>query len=90
MSNYVAFAGAGTRAWAVKSREPGLVKAAITRPTYELNVAVSYDDRQARVSILDSTGLHQEDGKIHGNAVSWILKLEGRIRAEFDRMASAI
>jgi hypothetical protein len=66
------------------------VKAAITRAQYELDIAVNYDDEAARVSIIDSRGLDQEDGRIHGNAVAWIVKLEGRIRAEFDRMAAAL
>jgi len=72
----------------VVSRKPGLVTAEISRTRYLLRVAVRYDDRTARVSIVESSGLRQGGGRIHRKAVGWILKLETRIRQHLQGMAA--
>ena len=73
--------------WGVESRRLGLATGLIKRADYHLRVAVNYDDRFARVSIVDSSGLDQTADSIHGKAAGWILKLESRIRTELDQMA---
>jgi hypothetical protein len=82
---YVASPG---RAWVVESREPGRIVGVIERARHRLRVQVVYDRYAAKVSIVDSTGLGQEDGQIHRRAVAWVLKLEERLRTELDRMAA--
>jgi hypothetical protein len=74
--------------WGVESRRLGLVTGLIKRAEYHLRVAVHYDDRTARVTIVDSSGLDQTADSIHGRAAGWILKLESRIRTELDQMAA--
>jgi len=82
---YVASPG---RAWAVESREPRRVVGVIERTRYRLRVEVTWDDHWARASILDSTGLGQQDGQIHRRAVGWLRKLEQRLRDELSRLAA--
>jgi len=77
-----------TQGWTVESRKPGLITALIKRAGYHLRAAVHYDDRTARVAIVDSSGLDQTADSIHGNAVGWILKLEDRVRTELQQMAA--
>jgi hypothetical protein len=77
----------GNRSWVVESRNPGRITAVISRTRYLLRIAVDYDDRRAKVSIIESTGLSQSSTRIHRKAVAWVLKLESRIRNEFLRMA---
>ena len=77
-----------TGGWTVESRKPGIITAIIKRSGYHLRTAVRYDDRTARASIVDSSGLNQTADSIHGNAAAWILKLEGRIGTELQQMAA--
>jgi len=84
--NYISTGG--NRAWVVESRNPGRITAVLSRTHYHLRIAVDYDDRQAKVSILDSAGLSQSSTRIHRKAVAWILKLQSRIRSELLRMAA--
>jgi hypothetical protein len=72
--------------WVIESRDPGAVTGIIKRSGYHLRVVVRHDERAARVSIVDSSGLDQESGSIHENAAEWILKLEARIRSELQQM----
>jgi hypothetical protein len=75
------------RGWVVESRDPGRVVAKIARAKYLLRIQVQYDQNRAAASILESSGLAQQDGRIHRKAVGWILKLEQRIRTELARFA---
>jgi hypothetical protein len=82
---YVASPG---RAWVIESREPRRVVGVIERASFRLRVQVTWDDHRARASILDSTGLGQQDDQIHHHAVGWLRKLERRLRAELSRLAA--
>jgi hypothetical protein len=50
-----------------------------------LQIAIHYDTESVWTEILESRNLHQSATRIHKSAISWIRRLEDRIRRELGR-----
>ena len=75
------------RSWFPEKREGNTIYAVVNKGDLYLRAAIERQPGTLRITIAESRGLDQADGKIHKRAIGWLNNLDAHIRREVARMA---
>lgn len=80
---------AHSRSWAVESRRPGEIIAAVNARGHYLQLGIPYSSEIVTLEIRRTENLNQNASHIHRKVPLWIQRLEQRNRRELGRMSFA-